>query len=399
MTTTNKLSSVHRRRNKIKERPVTQDRDRVHVGSVDYTIALVVVILVLIGVVMVFSASYMRAASLPRFQFDPFHIFRRDIVFAGAGLIVMAVMANVSYRFIRPLSTIIFIVTVALLVAVLFIGEGPGGVNRWIDIPFVDFRFQPSELAKLSTIFMLAYVIERYPSMLMKVFSSILVMGIFGLNVLLIIRSDFGTAVIIAVFGIGIVFIASKHIMRFILVGAAGLGALGVYLWQSITSDGFRGVRIQTWLDPFSDPSDAGFQIVNSLYAIASGSWLGLGIGQSRMARFIPEAQNDMIFAIIVEELGFFGAGMILLFFGVLIWRGVIVARNAPDTFSALVAYGIVLSIGVQTLINVAVVTNTIPNTGITLPFISYGGTSMLVTMAMSGILLNISRYTAEKNE
>jgi cell division protein FtsW len=173
-------------------------------------------------------------------------------------------------------------------------------------------------------------------------------------------------------------------------------GAVAFLAYDAIFAGGFRGARVWAWLDPFADPGDSGWQIVQSLYAVASGGWFGQGIGQSRQASFLPEAHNDMIFAIIVEELGFIGGGMILVLFGILIWRGIMVALKAPDTFSSMVAVGIVLSIAFQVVINVGVVTNTIPNTGVQLPFISFGGTSLLVNMAMVGVLLNISRHTKE---
>jgi cell division protein FtsW len=178
-------------------------------------------------------------------------------------------------------------------------------------------------------------------------------------------------------------------------VGAGGGGSVVGYLyWLSTRSEHWRGGRFSAWLDPFSDPLRYGFQIIQSLYAIASGGLFGLGIGQSRQKTFLPEAHNDIIFAIICEEIGLAGAAVILLLFGILFWRGIKIALNALDTFSAMTAIGIVLAIASQVIINVAVVTNSIPNTGVTMPFISYGGTSLLVSMSLMGVLLNISRYS-----
>ncbi len=208
-------------------------------------------------------------------------------------------------------------------------------------------------------------------------------------------------AIITVIIGFGMIFIASKHILRFVLGGAVGAGGLTAYLWYISQNPvdaegGFRGERFLAWLDPFKYYEGKGFQIVQSLYAIASGGLFGLGIGQSRQTTFLPEAHNDMVFAIICEELGLVGAAVILLLFGIFIWRGIRVAVNAPDIFGSLTAAGIVLTIATQVIINVGVVTNTIPNTGITMPFVSYGGTSLLVCMTLSGILLNISRHTRE---
>ena len=174
-------------------------------------------------------------------------------------------------------------------------------------------------------------------------------------------------------------------------------GAGGLVSYMAFFSKGFRGARFAAWLDPFSNPSETGYQIIQSLYAVASGGIFGLGLGQSRQKLgFLPEAHNDIIFSIVCEELGFFGAAMILILFAILIWRGIKIAINATDLFGTLVASGIVIMIASQVIINVAVVTNSIPNTGVPLPFISYGGTSVAIMMMLIGILLNISRYSRD---
>jgi len=200
-----------------------------------------------------------------------------------------------------------------------------------------------------------------------------------------------------AVIGFGIIFIASPHTLRFIIAGIGGVSSVVAYLVYAAANTGsFRGGRLMAWLDPFADPTGKGYQTVQSLYAIASGGWFGLGLGQSRQKTFIPEAHNDIIFSIVCEELGLAGAAIVILLFSILIWRGFKVAMNAPDTFGSLTAAGIVVTIAAQVIINIAVVTNTIPNTGVSLPFISSGGTALVVMMGMVGILLNISRYSRD---
>lgn len=211
----------------------------------------------------------------------------------------------------------------------------------------------------------------------------------------LIAISNFSTAIVVTAIGGTMLFVASPKIWYFVVaivpVGVAG----GIAV--SLPQFGYRISRIKIWRDPFSDPIGKGYQTIQSLYAIASGGLFGLGLGQSRQKTFIPESYNDIIFAIICEELGMVGAALIILLFAVLIWRGVKIALNAIDMFGCLVAIGITSMIGFQAIINIAVVTNTIPNTGQPLPFISYGGTSLLFTMAAMGILLNISKYQKTK--
>ena len=366
--------------------------------SVDYTISLVVTILVLVGVVMVFSASYMNTANRASFGHDPFFFLRRNIWWAAFGMVAMYVCSKFHYSYIRAFSGIIYLVSIAALIGVIVFGVAHGGATRWLDLPVIG-QFQPSEVARAAVIFMLAAMVEKSPDSLKTWRGLIFFSGVVGFTVALIAYPGGMTASIItAAIGFGMIFVASPHFWRFAIAGAGGAVAVAVYLWQQyqvfVSGDGaFRGGRVMAWMDPFIDPLEAGFQTIQSLYAIASGGLFGLGIGQSRQSSFIPEPQNDMIFAIIVEELGLVGAGLILILFGILIWRGILVALNAPDTFSSMLAIGIVFAIAFPMIINIAVVTNTIPNTGVNLPFISYGGTSLMVTMALTGILLNISRH------
>ena len=366
----------------------------VNVGSMDYTIYLVVVLLTLIGVVMVFSASYVDAANRVRFNNDAFYFLRRNGLMALGGFVLMNIVAHVNYEHYRRLAPLIFLITIGLLVAVVFIGVTTQGAQRWLPFPVIR-QFQPSEVAKAATIFIFAYMIEKSPKALHSwkgLFFFLLVLSIVAL---LVFYGGFSSGLIVTVIGLGMIFIASPHIWRFIVIG--GLGAAGAAAVLTF-GPGFRIARIRAWQDPWAYSCGIGFQTIQSLYAIASGGLFGSGIGQSRQATFVPEAHHDIIFAIVVEELGLIGAGMILLLFAILIWRGIKVALNAHSTFAAMTAIGIVLAFAFQALINVAVVTNTIPNTGVTLPFISYGGTSLIVSMALTGVLLNISKYTKAKD-
>jgi cell division protein FtsW len=363
-------------------------------GSMDYTIYLVVIILVLVVIVMVLSASYLTAATHPNFG-DPFWYFKRNLMWAAAGFIAMNILARTEYKIIIPFSPLIYAVAIFLLGMGIIFGLSDRGATRALEIPVIGGQFQPAEVAKAAIIFMLAWVIHRKPAILHTwrgfLYCSFLVALITGF----VFRTGFSSAVITAVIGFGMIFVASPHIWRFILMGAGGGVAItGALWWLSNNSSNFRGERFNAWLDPFAYQQDVGFQIIQSMYAIASGGLFGLGIGKSRQKTFLPEPHNDTIFAIICEELGLIGAATMLLLFGILIWRGVKVALGALDTFSAMTAIGIVLTIASQVVINVAVATNTIPNTGVTMPFISYGGTSLLVSMSLMGILLNISRYS-----
>ncbi|MCL2285706.1 MAG: putative lipid II flippase FtsW [Firmicutes bacterium] len=364
------------------------------VGSVDYVLLFVVSILVLFGVVMVFSASYMMAGT--RFD-DPFHFLRRNIVFAAVGFLVMLFLANFNYELLRPLSTLLYLISIVFLIMVIFVGEDHGGARRWLLI--FGFQFQPSEVARAAIIFMMAYMMERYPKLPRTLLGIVFLGGMVGILVGLIAwPGGLTIALLTAAVGLGMIAIAGPFFWRLMVVGGIGAAGLGGYLWWSaVTGGGFRGSRFLVWLDPFSDPRHRGFQTIQSLYAIASGEWFGVGVGNSRQASFVPEPHNDIIFSIVIEEFGFIGAFVILVLFAIFVWRGIIASMRAPDTYSALVALGIVFSIGLQAVINIAVVTNTIPNTGVNLPFISYGGTSLLVSMAMVGVLLNISRYSLQK--
>ncbi|MCL1846055.1 MAG: putative lipid II flippase FtsW [Defluviitaleaceae bacterium] len=370
------------------------------VANMDMTLFFVVTILVIIGIVMVLSASHMRAANLYAFNFDAFYLLWRNLAFAGIGFVGMNVAARVNYMYLRKFVWVLYAVTIFFLVMVIAGGAMVGGATRWFELPIIG-QFQPSELAKVSVIFAVAHLVDKYPGALKSWSNLAIFSGMVAIMVGLVwIPGGFSQGLIVASIGFGMIFIASPYIWRFVVLGAGGIAAVAAYLGiTALLGTGFRGARVLAWLDPFEFHQDAGYQIIQSLYAIASGGMFGEGIGQSNQASSIPEVHNDMIFAVIVEELGLIGAGLILLLFAIFIWRGIVVAMRAPETFSSMLAIGIVFAIGFQAVINVGVVTNTIPNTGVTLPFISYGGTSLVVSMGLAGVLLNISKYSRAEKE
>ncbi|MCL1987848.1 MAG: putative lipid II flippase FtsW [Firmicutes bacterium] len=370
------------------------------IGTLDQTTYLVVCILVLCGLVMVFSASYVDTARSAIHNYNPFYYLQRHAGMAVLGFIGMNIMANFNYRHLKKMAIILYFASLVLMMAVVFYGITRGGASRWIMLPIINIQFQPSEIAKVGVILILARILAVNPKMLDKWGGFLFCLGLVGSLTILVAYGDLSSAIILAIIGGGMIFMSSPHILRFVVMVAAAIAGMFGYLYYMANHAGFdaagqwRGERFLAWQNPFDDPLGYGFQVIQSLFAIASGGWFGLGIGQSRQKFMLPEAHNDVIFAIIIEELGVIGAGIILILFVVLIWRGLQIAMNATDSFGSLMAVGIVLMIGSQVIINLAVVTNSIPNTGITMPFISYGGTSLIVVMGCIGILLNISRHS-----
>lgn len=360
---------------------------RIRKQSFDFTIFILVILLVAFGIVMVFSSSYYYALTNSDFNNNMYHFVSKQIKYAAVSVVAMLFVANsFNYHFYKRFAKMAYYISLVLLLAVIVVGSSANGSQRWLQIG--SFGFQPSEIAKIAVILYLSlYVSQKKDIKTFKGFISCCI--VLFIPVVLIAVSNFSTALVVAVIGCAIIFIGGGRIGHFALFGvpASGLGAVFIILFP------YRFSRIKIWLDPFSDPIDKGYQIIQSLYAVASGGLFGLGLGQSRQKTFIPEAYNDIIFAIICEELGLFGALIVIFLFIALIYRGIRVAMNSQDMFGCLVATGIISMIAVQAIINISVVTNTIPNTGIPLPFISYGGTSLVITMAAMGLLLNISKY------
>ncbi len=354
----------------------------------DFTILFVVIALVLFGVVMIFSASYYFALTSPQFN-DMYSFLKKQLVWATLGFIAMAFMMNFNYRYLKNFAFLAYIATNICLVLVIFIGTEINGSRRWLGIG--NLSFQPSEAAKLAVILYLSFYITTHKNVLNTFRGFLRCLLILGIPCALIALQNLSTAIVVGGIGAIILFIASPKIWYFFpFAGLAGAAGAVLVL---VPQFAYRLERIKVWLDPFAYPLEGGYQIIQSLYAVASGGLFGLGIGQSRQKTYVPEPYNDIIFAIVCEELGLVGAIILILLFVVLIWRGIKVAMNSEDMFGCLVATGIVGMIAIQVIVNIAVATNTMPNTGMPLPFISYGGTSLVFTMCAMGILLNISRY------
>lgn len=357
-----------------------------YIGGADHIITLCVILLVMFGVIMVFSSSYYTSS---RGNGDMFEYLKKELVFASIGFVAMAIGSRIPHRNWARFTKILYIVSCLLLVLVILIGKEVNGAKRWIEIG--GFSFQPSEIAKVSTILSLSTLLANNKNLLETPRGLLIYVITFLIPCGLVAVENLSTAIVIGLIGCAMLFVYTPKLSYFIPVVIAGV--LGIILM--ILFSGFRSNRIQAWIDPFSNTSETGWQVVQSLYSIASGGAFGLGLGGSRQKLgYMPEAHNDIIFAIVCEELGWVGAAIVVTIFMVLIWRGVLVAiRHTENPFSMLMATGITSMIAAQVIINIAVVTNTIPNTGIPLPFISYGGTSMVILLFSMGVLLNISKY------
>ncbi len=348
----------------------------------DYTLLFVIIFLLSFGLVMLYSSS--SYAGMVYYD-DAMYYLKRQGFFMGAGFIGMMIVSFFSTKFIKALSPWGFIGAVVLCYAVLFIGTEHGGSRRWLEIGPVSF--QPSELLKLAVIIYFAAIVSEIP----KGINNIKILAKLVLLLMVacapVAATNTSTAIIIAGIGFSILFVASKKWWHYILLGVGGVAVFAL----SIMATGYRSERIQIWQHP--EDFDKGYQTLQGLYAIGSGGTFGKGLGNSmQKLGSIPDAQNDMIFSIICEELGLFGAICVILLYGLMIYRFLHLAVNAKDLFGSLIMVGIFTHISLQVFINIAVVTNFIPNTGATLPFISYGGTALLILMAEMGVALAVSR-------
>lgn len=355
-------------------------------GSSDFILMLVVFMLLSIGLVMVFSASSVADLSYHK---DAYYTFKRQLVWSALGFLAMVFMMNFDYHKLRKLSVPLLVVSVIMLVVVLFMPER-NGARRWIGIG--SLSFQPSEIAKFAVILYMASSIvnkrDKIKSLVYGVFPYVLIGGMIFVLILAEPNLSVAGTVLLVVFFMLIAAGARKrHLTMLALLGST---AAVVFTF----SEDYRYQRFTAFLDPWKDPLDTGYQAIQSLLALGSGGLMGAGLGKSHQKFFyIPEPQTDFIFSIIGEELGFLGASVVLLLFLILIWRGIKIALNSSDTFGSLLAAGITSLIAIQTLINIAVATSSMPITGIPLPFISYGGSSLTFMMMAVGILLSISRY------
>lgn len=367
-------------------------------GNIDRPMLGIIIAMLCFGSVMVFSASYPYALS--RYG-DSFYFIWKQLQWVGLGIIAMFVAAAFDPEFYKKMSNIFFIVVSILLVLVLFVGDTGGGAQRWIGIPGTSIGVQPSEFMKLGIALFLARYYAKYsPQVLSKrSFSQASIYGI-GYPIIAIgavcglVAAEKHVSGTIILFAIGmlVVFCAGTRKIWFGIAGSVFAVAATVLI--AVSSHARN--RIEIWLHPenFSAQNDT-WQTINGLNAVGSGGFLGVGLGQGRLKHmYVSQPQNDFIFAVIGEELGYVGCIAVIALFAAFVWRGFVIANRAPDPFMKLAAIGIVGKVGLQAALNIAVVTNTIPNTGITLPFFSYGGSSLVILLAEMGILMSISRFS-----
>lgn len=358
------------------------DKRQKNIRYFDYTLLLIVFFLICFGLVMLYSTSAYNGQL--KFK-DGAYYLKKQLVADILGVIAMLIVARIDYRVWKNFWLLAYIAAFGLCTLVLFIGDTIQGAKRWLDLKVVSF--QPSELAKLAVIVFLATIISQMPRQMGKFSSLIKVMVIVLPMVAIVATENLSTAIIILGIAISMVFVASPKYMQFFVVGAAVL----IFGAAFIMLESYRAERLQIWLDPESHAK--GYQTLQGLYAIGSGGLFGKGLGGSmQKLGFVPEAQNDMIFSIICEELGLFGGIAVIVMFLLLIWRLMIIANNAPDLYGALLVVGVMGHIAVQVILNIAVVTNTIPNTGISLPFISYGGSSVMFLLIEVGLTLSVAK-------
>ncbi|RDI47549.1 stage V sporulation protein E [Falsibacillus pallidus] len=356
----------------------------------DIVLIIATLSLLTIGLIMVYSASAVWAT----YKFDDSFFFaKRQLLFAGVGVAAMFFIMNVDYWTWKTWAKLILIICFVLLLAVLIPGVGMvrNGSRSWIGVGA--FSIQPSEFMKLAMISFLAKFLSDRQKLITSfkkglVPSLALVFTAFGL---IMLQPDLGTGTVMVGTCVVMIFISGARVSHFAWLGILGMaGFAGLIL-----SAPYRIKRITSFLDPWSDPLGSGFQIIQSLYAIGPGGLFGLGLGESRQKFFyLPEPQTDFIFAILSEELGFIGGSLVILLFALLLWRGIRIALGAPDLYGSFLAVGIISMIAIQVMINIGVVTGLMPVTGITLPFLSYGGSSLTLMLMAVGVLLNISRYS-----
>ncbi len=361
-------------------------------GKLDITFLSLVLILLTVGLVMLFSASY--AYSLEYYK-SSYKFIVNQAIYAVVGIIFMFIASRINYHFWQKVSLPIYAIIVFLLFMLLILPPMMQGmtVKRWFAIG--GFSFQPSEIAKFAVVIFFSTLIAANQK---KMNSWRFVTGLFVILVvtcfLIVLEPHLSATLLVAAIGVVLIYIGGlnrKVVIAGIVFAAAALAL--VIVTQSTGFISYGADRIKNWLDPWQDPTDAGFQTIQSLLAIGSGGILGRGLGQSRQKYlWVPEPHNDFIFSIICEELGLVGAVVIIVLFALLVWRGFKIAMSATDKFGSLLAIGLTFQVGLQALLNIWVVTNTIPNTGIGLPFFSYGGTALVILLSEMGIVLSVSR-------
>jgi cell division protein FtsW len=393
-------SNVHKRPPKQSGHGIRfLNKIKISTGNVDYMFLGVVIVLITFGLVMLFSASSGTAYST---YGNAYYFVIRQAAWTAIGAVLMMILSKIDYHsYNAKINMIAYVVVIVLLIAVLAIGTEVKGAKRWI------FGFQPSEAAKAVVVIVLAYTLSLpnnqkdlctvrrgiFPY-LKTVFDGVIMPHglLVGGFCLLLSKQPHFSCILLIVGVAAVMFIAAGIPMRHIVICGGAVAAILVIYGVSAE---YRLARLTSFLDPFKDMQGDGYQIVQSLYAIGSGGLFGVGLGKSRQKFMsLPEPQNDFIFSVLCEELGFIGALVLIILFAALLYRGIKIAKNSPDLFGSLLVVGFVAQIIIQVILNIAVVTSTVPVTGMPLPFFSYGGTAMCITMAEMGIVLNVSRQS-----
>ena len=347
----------------------------------DYTLLVIVFLLVAVGLVILYSTSAYNGDV--KFH-DSFYYLKKQVFATILGLVMMFWVAGIDYHVWQQFAAVCYLAAVGLSIAVMLFGKEYNGSKRWLSLG--PFSFQPSEFAKVALIIFLSWIVTKHAKTIAKtgtMFRIVLwmlpIVGLVG-------TSNLSTAIIILGIGVVLVFVASPRYAQFVGMGVLGCAFMGIFL----ALESYRLERLAIWRNP--ENYEKGYQTLQGLYAIGSGGLFGTGLGNSvQKLGFVPEAQNDMIFSIICEEIGLVGAAFIVFLFLILIWRFFLIATHSRDLFGALIASGAMAHMMIQVILNIAVVTNTIPNTGITLPFISYGGTSVVFLLIEMGLVLSVS--------
>lgn len=380
------------RTSKPTEEIVDYSRERRKKGSMDAPFLILVLILMTIGLIMLLSASYARSYYEGN---SPVSIFIRQLLFAGVGLAFMLLLSRMPLSVFKRWSMRVLLIAVALMLLVPVIGTRANGAKRWINLGF--FTIQPSEIAKIGVIMAFSTMICKYRDKMktwrygVLPFVGILV----ALAGLLALEPHLSATIIIILLGASLMFLGGSPLLAFLAGGGALAGLIFLYTNFSYASD-----RIEAWRNPMTHESDTAYQIKQSLYSIGSGGISGVGFGESRQKyMFLPEEHNDFIFSIVCEELGYIGAITILILFALLIIRGFWLAMRCPDRYAFLLCCGVSTLLSIQVVLNVSVVTNLIPCTGVSLPFFSYGGTALMLQLAEMGLVLSCSRTIPDKKK
>ena len=378
------------------KRPSYANEDRLKTGAnVDIPFLVLVLTWLALGLTMLYSASYAQSEYDTGYEISTLYL-QKQAVCAAIGLLAMGAFSRIPASFWYRTAWPLYGISIVLLLLVLVIGQEVNGAKRWINLAGI--QFQPSEVSKFTMILLFARLTRQFGPDAKRFRYGVLGFGcaLMGILVPLALEKHLSAIMLMGMVAVVMMFVAGTDI-KWLLAGAA---AAVLFVIVYITFMGYAGDRVTAWLHPESDPSDKGYQILQSLYAIGSGGLFGLGLGKSKQKYlYLPFQYNDYIFAIVCEELGLLGAILIMMLFGVTILRGYWIALQARDRFSTVLGAGLVTLIAIQTILNLAVVTNLLPSTGISLPFFSYGGTALAVNLGEMGIVLSISRHRYDRKK